>query len=79
MGKLDLKNLKSIVLLNEDRKGIFWDVIDPKVSWDFLIGIFLSVFKREQWLKYLNVLDTKQIEDTKLGQISITLAPIPRY
>ena len=64
--KLDLKNLKSICTLNEDRKGIFWDVIDPKVSWDFLIGIFLSVFKREQWLKYLNVLDTKQIEDTKL-------------
>ena len=64
--KLDLKNLKSICTLNEDRKGIFWDVIDPKVSWDFLIGIFLSVFKREQWLKHLNVLDTKQIEDTKL-------------
>ena len=64
--KLDLKNLKSICSLNEDRKGIFWDVIDPKVSWDFLIGIFLSVFKREQWLKHLNVLDTKQIEDTKL-------------
>ena len=64
--KLDLKNLKSICSLKEDRKGIFWDVIDPKVSWDFLIGIFLSVFKREQWLKHLNVLDTKQIEDTKL-------------
>lgn len=64
--KLDLKNLKSICSLKEDRKGVFWDVIDSKVSWDFLIGIFLSVFKREQWLKHLNVLDTKQIEDTKL-------------
>ena len=41
-------------------------MIDPKVSLGFLIGIFLSVFKREQWLKYLNVLDTKPIEDTKL-------------
>jgi len=64
--KIDFKNLNSICSLKKDRKGKFWDVIDPEVSWDFLIGIFLSVFNREQWLKHLHVLDSKQIEDPNL-------------
>ena len=43
--KIELKNLRSISSLKKDKSGNFWDVIDPKVSWDFLIGIFLSVLK----------------------------------
>ena len=63
---LNLENLKSICSLKEDKKAKFWDVIDPEVSWDFLIGIFLSVFKRKQWLKNINVLDKNKIADTTL-------------
>jgi len=64
--KINFKNLKSICNLKKDKKGKFWDVIDPKVSWDFLIGIFLSVFNREQWLKHVHVLDKQQIKDANL-------------
>ena len=64
--KIDFKNLKTISHLKESKKCQFWDVIDPKVSWDFLIGIFLSVFKREQWLNHLHVLDAAQIEETEI-------------
>ena len=61
--EIDLKNLKSICNLKKDKTGNFWDVIDPKVSWDFLIGIFLSVFKREKWLQKLYVLNDDDLKD----------------
>ncbi len=61
--KIELKNLRSISSLKKDKSGNFWDVIDPKVSWDFLIGIFLSVFKRDKWIQNLDVLNQKEIED----------------
>ena len=40
---------------------MFWDLIDYKVSFDFLIGNFLNVFRRKMWLKNLNCLDKKII------------------
>lgn len=41
----------------------FWEIIDPNVSWEFLIGIFLSIFNRQMWLDGLNCIDKKNIED----------------
>lgn len=64
--KINFKNLKSICNIKSDKKCKFWDVIDPEVSWDFLIGIFLSVFNREQWLKHVHVLNKQQITDVNL-------------
>ena len=37
-------NLKKLSKLKENKKVKFWEVIDPKVSCEFLIGIFLSIF-----------------------------------
>ena len=44
----------------------FWDIIDPNVSWEFLIGIFLSIFKRDKWLASKNVLNMDDIKDTNV-------------
>ena len=44
----------------------FWEVIDPDVSWEFLIGIFLSIFNREMWIKGLNCLNKKDLEDKNI-------------
>lgn len=63
--KLNLTNLKSICSLKLDKTCSFWEVIDPKVSWDFLIGVFLSVFEREKWLQNIKVLNDKDIRDTE--------------
>ena len=51
--------------VKESKKVSFWEVIDPEVSWDFLIGIFLSVFKREKWEKHKSILDSDQIKDSR--------------
>lgn len=35
----------------------FMDLVDPGIAFDFLGGIFLSVFKREKWIANVTVLD----------------------
>ena len=40
----------------------FFELIDPKISFDFLLGIFLSVFKRKKWEENINVIDNKDLE-----------------
>ena len=49
-----------------DRIVKFWDIIDPDVSWEFLIGIFLSIFNRDKWLDGLECINKKNIEDTNI-------------
>ena len=43
----------------------FIDLIDPNVSFDFLGGMFLAVFRRESWLRHANVLNTDAIHDSR--------------
>ena len=63
-----LKNIKMNRLSKSNKNQVvnFWEVIDPKVSWEFLIGIFLSIFNREMWLDGLNCVNQKDIEDTSV-------------
>ena len=62
---LELKNF-NMSRLSKSKKNQavnFWEIIDPKVSWEFLIGIFLSIFNREMWLQGLQCVNKKDIED----------------
>lgn len=50
---------------NKDGEMEFMSLINPKISFDFLGGMFLCVFKRENWLKNVNVLNTKALNDKR--------------
>jgi len=41
----------------------FLELIDPDISFDFLGGMFLSVFRKSNWTRNINVLDKKVIDD----------------
>lgn len=41
----------------------FIELVDPKISFDFLGGMFLSVFRRSNWIKHQGHLDSAAIED----------------
>ena len=41
----------------------FIDLINPKISFDFLGGMFLSVFRKKNWERNVGVLDEKAILD----------------
>jgi glycosyltransferase involved in cell wall biosynthesis len=43
----------------------FMDLIDPKVSFDFLGGMFLAVFRRAKWLANTDALDREAIMDSR--------------
>jgi len=51
--------------LKKDRKLMFFDLIDRKISFDFLLGIYVCVFRKKKWDKNLHVIDKKLIKDTK--------------
>ncbi len=67
---LPLEKMKTISKLKQDKQATFWDVIDPDVSWDYLTGIFLSIFKREKWEKNKSLLNLKQLEDNRYWSTS---------
>lgn len=43
----------------------FLELIDPNISFDFLGGMFLSVFRRKHWLANCHQLDNAALRDTK--------------
>ncbi len=43
----------------------FLDLIDPKKSFDFLGGMFLSVFRRKKWDEYTHILDKRALKDPR--------------
>ena len=61
---LNYERMKKLSKVEKNKNVHFWDVIDPDVSWEFLIGIFLSIFNREMWLSGLKYVNQKNIEDT---------------
>ena len=47
--------------LNSD-KELNFEIIDPKISWDFNWNFF-SIFNREKFLKEVENLDTEKLHD----------------
>lgn len=47
----------------DDKELPFFKLIDPRISFDFLGGMFLAVFRREKWLAHATVLDSRAIVD----------------
>lgn len=52
------KNMHPFSKLRNSKVLNFWELIDPDVSFDFLLGMFLSLFRKKKWdenVKYLNM------------------------
>ena len=45
---------------------VFWDLIDHRITFDFLMGNFTHVFKREMFLNKINCLDMEKLKDNRL-------------
>ena len=62
---LQYNSMKRVSQLQNNKNVKFWEIIDPKVSWEFLIGIFLSIFNRQKWEDHKNVLNYEDLKDTR--------------
>lgn len=55
----------------------FWNLIDPEVSFDFLIGTFLSLFRRKLWNENVKFVNMKKINNTDFSTPESTyISPI---
>ena len=54
----------------------FHDLINPKISFDYLVGLYLSVFRRKKWNENLKVLNKNDL--VKPGTFS-TFDNMPSY
>ena len=51
--------------IKKNMKINFFDLIDKKISFDFLLGIFVCIFNRKKWNENLYVIDKKLIKDPR--------------
>lgn len=60
---LKSKKLKKFSQYHLSKKLRFFDLIDPKISFDFLGGMYLSIFRKKNWIQNLNVLNRNHISN----------------
>tara|TARA_B100001093_G_scaffold304651_1_gene290526 strand:+ start:26837 stop:27850 length:1014 start_codon:yes stop_codon:yes gene_type:complete len=59
-------NMKKFSSHEKSQELNFFELINPKVSFDFLGGMFLSIFKRKMWSENVNILNNEAINDTRV-------------
>lgn len=59
------KNMKPFSTWPHSGEMWFMDLVNPKISFDFLGGMFLSVFRRQNWIKNTDVLDEAAVSDAR--------------
>jgi len=59
------KKLNTFSKQKKNRIVNFWEVIHPNVAFDFLLGMFLSMFRRKMWMDNLSCLNKKNINDKR--------------
>lgn len=55
------KKMETISKLKRNKVTNFFELIDYNVSWDFLLGIFQCIFKKDSFLKHLKIIDKKKL------------------
>lgn len=60
------KSMEPFSLKQESSEMAFIDLINPKVSFDFLGGMFLAVFRREKWNQNVSEVDSGALEDGRV-------------
>ncbi len=58
--------MKAHSTLTKSRQLKFFELVNHKVSYDFLMGIYVCVFRRSMWKENLHVIDKKLIKDPRL-------------
>jgi glycosyltransferase involved in cell wall biosynthesis len=59
------KSLKPFSSWSNSGEMEFMDLVDPKISFDFLGGMFLAVFRRENWMRNVDALDESAVKDSR--------------
>ena len=61
------KDMAKLSKKRDEMKCNFWDLIDYKVSFDFLMGNFANIFKRDMWNHNVECLDKQLLKNVEVG------------
>lgn len=64
--KINLSLLNKFSSYKKNEKLNFFELIDPRKSFEFMLSMNLCVFRRVNWIENLDVIDLKKILDTEL-------------
>lgn len=69
------KHLNNFSKIKKSKKTKFFDLIDPLVSWDFMLAMFLTIYRRKKFIKHFDILDKKKLRDTGVWSTIDNTAP----
>tara|TARA_B100001057_G_scaffold441050_1_gene475374 strand:+ start:2341 stop:3333 length:993 start_codon:yes stop_codon:yes gene_type:complete len=59
------KIMKKFSLVDSNKIVFFEDLIDPKISFDFMLGLYLSIFRRKKWDENITVINQENLNDER--------------
>jgi glycosyltransferase involved in cell wall biosynthesis len=67
--------LETFSKINKNYTLPFFDLVNPDISWDFLLGIFLTIYRRKKFISKINSINKKKITDTRVWSTFDNTAP----
>ena len=64
--KINFSKFSKFSNFNEKGKKEFFELINPLVSFEFLLSMNLCIYRRDYWVKNLKKINTKNINDKRL-------------
>lgn len=59
------KKMERFSKVANSKQTTFWEIIDPEISFDFLLGMFLSLFRRKLWVDNVKFINMKNAKDKR--------------
>ena len=61
--------------IKKSKKTNFFDLINPDISWDFMLAMFLTLYRREKFVSNLKLLNKKKLNDPRVWSNIDNTAP----
>lgn len=59
-------NLSKFSKIKQSKKTTFFELINKDIAFDFLLGMFLSIYKTNIWMENINIINISNISDKNL-------------
>ena len=69
------KHLNNFSKIKKSKKTKFFDLIDPLVSWDFMLAMFLTIHRRKKFVNNIKLLNKKKLSDPRVWSTIDNTAP----
>ena len=69
------KKLHNFSKITKSKRTKFFNLVDPNISWDFMLAMFLTISRRKKFIKNMNILDMKKLSHRGIWSTIDNTAP----